>query len=50
LGCAPGGWSQVAADVLNSSDTNPDIISVDLKNMKPVYNIKHILFIIYYIL
>ena len=36
LGCSPGGWSQVASNIIS----NGRILSVDLKEMEPIKNVK----------
>ncbi|MBB4305547.1 23S rRNA (uridine2552-2'-O)-methyltransferase [Rhodobium orientis] len=36
LGAAPGGWSQVAADKVGSSDADPLVVAIDLLDMEPV--------------
>ena len=36
LGCAPGGWTQVAAEII----TNGKILSIDIKDMESVKNAK----------
>jgi len=36
LGAAPGGWSQVAAKRVRSSDTNPLIVAIDYLDMDPI--------------
>jgi 23S rRNA (uridine2552-2'-O)-methyltransferase len=38
LGCSPGGWAQVASNII----TNGKILSVDLKEMEPIKNVKFI--------
>jgi 23S rRNA (uridine2552-2'-O)-methyltransferase len=38
LGSAPGGWSQVANDIIS----NGKILAVDIKDMEPVKNVKFI--------
>jgi|TARA_B110000211_G_scaffold210637_1_gene248873 23S rRNA (uridine2552-2'-O)-methyltransferase len=38
LGCSPGGWTQVANKII----TNGKILSIDIKDMQPVKNIKFI--------
>lgn len=36
LGAAPGGWSQVAAKRVNSTDANPLVVALDYLDMDPV--------------
>jgi 23S rRNA (uridine2552-2'-O)-methyltransferase len=36
LGCSPGGWSQVASNIIS----NGRILSIDLKEMEPIKNVK----------
>jgi 23S rRNA (uridine2552-2'-O)-methyltransferase len=36
LGAAPGGWSQVAAQAVGSTDANPLIVGIDYLDMDPV--------------
>ncbi len=36
LGSSPGGWSQVASEII----TNGKILSIDIKDMKPIKNVK----------
>ena len=36
LGSSPGGWSQVASKLI----TNGKVLSIDIKQMKPIYNVK----------
>jgi 23S rRNA (uridine2552-2'-O)-methyltransferase len=36
LGCAPGGWLQVAAKAVQSSHKNPSIVGIDYLEMGPV--------------
>jgi 23S rRNA (uridine2552-2'-O)-methyltransferase len=36
LGAAPGGWSQVAATRVRSTDLNPLVVAVDLLDMAPI--------------
>ena len=38
LGSCPGGWSQVASKII----TNGKILSIDIKDMKPINNVKFI--------
>ena len=38
LGCSPGGWTQVAAEII----TNGKILSIDIKDMESVKNVKFI--------
>ena len=38
LGCSPGGWAQVAAEII----TNGKILSIDIKDMESVKNVKFI--------
>ena len=40
LGCAPGGWSQVAAQKVNSSDDKIHVVGVDLLPVKNIYGVK----------
>jgi 23S rRNA (uridine2552-2'-O)-methyltransferase len=36
LGCAPGGWSQVAAIRVKSSDTEPRVVGIDYLELPPI--------------
>jgi 23S rRNA (uridine2552-2'-O)-methyltransferase len=36
LGAAPGGWSQIAADRVRSTDTKPLIVAIDYLAMDPI--------------
>ncbi len=36
LGSYPGGWSQVASKII----TEGKVLSIDIKNMQPIYNVK----------
>lgn len=36
LGCAPGGWSQVAAQIIKSSETKPSVFGIDLLPTRPL--------------
>ncbi|MDJ0931280.1 RlmE family RNA methyltransferase [Breoghania sp.] len=36
LGAAPGGWSQVIADRVNSTDKNPHVVGIDFLDMDPI--------------
>lgn len=36
LGAAPGGWSQVAAPIVGSTDENPLIVGIDYLEMDPI--------------
>ena len=38
LGACPGGWSQVASKII----TNGKILSIDIKDMKPINNVKFV--------
>ena len=38
LGCCPGGWSQVASQIIKTGK----IMSIDIKNMDPIKNLKFI--------
>jgi 23S rRNA (uridine2552-2'-O)-methyltransferase len=40
LGAAPGGWSQVAAEIVGSNDENPSIIAMDLLPMKQINGVQ----------
>ena len=40
LGCAPGGWLQVAAKKVNSSDNEINIVGVDLLPVKDIFGVK----------
>ena len=40
LGCAPGGWLQVAAKKVNSSDNEINVVGVDLLPVKNIYGVK----------
>ncbi len=42
LCAAPGSWSQVLANKLNSTSDNPKVVSVDLQEMAPIEGV-HIL-------
>ena len=35
VGAAPGGWSQVAADRVNSQKGHESVVAVDLLDMQP---------------
>ena len=39
LGCCPGGWSQVASQIIKTGK----IMSIDIKNMDPIKNLKFII-------
>ncbi|HEY9011360.1 MAG TPA: RlmE family RNA methyltransferase [Devosia sp.] len=36
LGAAPGGWSQVAAPIVGSTEANPLIVGIDFLDMDPI--------------
>ena len=36
IGSAPGGWSQISSELINSNHKNPDIIAVDILKMDPI--------------
>ncbi|KPL50824.1 23S rRNA methyltransferase [Prosthecomicrobium hirschii] len=36
LGCAPGGWCQVAAQRIGSADTSPRMVGIDYLDMDPI--------------
>jgi 23S rRNA (uridine2552-2'-O)-methyltransferase len=36
LGAAPGGWSQIAAKLISSNQTQPNILAVDLLEIEPL--------------
>jgi 23S rRNA (uridine2552-2'-O)-methyltransferase len=36
LGAAPGGWSQIAADRVRSTDVDPLVVAVDILDMDPL--------------
>jgi len=36
LGAAPGGWSQVMAKIIGSTDQNPKIVAIDYLDMEPI--------------
>ncbi|MGQ7791875.1 RlmE family RNA methyltransferase [Faunimonas sp. B44] len=36
LGAAPGGWSQIAADRVRSSDDDPRVVAIDYLDMDPL--------------
>ena len=36
LGAAPGGWSQVAAKAIGSTDANPLVVAIDYLEMDPI--------------
>ena len=40
LGAAPGGWSQVAARAIGSTDANPLIVGIDYLEMDPIPGVK----------
>ncbi len=40
LGCAPGGWLQVAAKKVNSSDNETNVVGIDLLPVKDIYGVK----------
>ncbi len=40
LGAAPGGWSQVAAQRVQSSEDAPHVIAIDLLDMEPVAGVR----------
>ena len=40
LGCAPGGWLQVAAKKVNSSDNEINVVGVDILPVKDIYGVK----------
>jgi 23S rRNA (uridine2552-2'-O)-methyltransferase len=40
LGAAPGGWSQIAAQRLKSSDEDPRVIAIDYLDMDPIAGVK----------
>ena len=40
LGAAPGGWSQVAAKKIGSTDANPLIVGIDYLDMDPIPGVK----------
>lgn len=40
LGCAPGGWCQVAAKIVGDSETDPRIIGIDILEMDPIPGVK----------
>jgi len=33
LGCAPGGWTQVAVDAVKSKDDKPIVFAIDTRHM-----------------
>ena len=43
LGCAPGGWSQVAANKVNSSEKDISVVGLDLLPVKNIYGVKTII-------
>lgn len=40
LGCAPGGWCQVAAKIVGESDDDPRIVGIDILEMDPIPGVK----------
>lgn len=36
LGCAPGGWSQMAVELSNSSTESPNVFGIDLRHTNPM--------------
>ena len=36
LGAAPGGWSQIAATVTGSTDSDPHVVAIDYLDMDPI--------------
>ncbi|MEI2387856.1 RlmE family RNA methyltransferase [Breoghania sp. JC706] len=36
LGAAPGGWSQIIADRVGSTDTDPHVVAIDFLDMDPI--------------
>ena len=40
LGCAPGGWLQVASKKVNSLDNEINVVGVDLLPVKDIYGVK----------
>ena len=40
LGCSPGGWSQVAADIVGA---NGRVVGVDIKRMRPIEGVDFVL-------
>ena len=36
LGAAPGGWSQIAANITGSTDANPLVVGIDYLDMDPI--------------
>jgi 23S rRNA (uridine2552-2'-O)-methyltransferase len=40
LGAAPGGWSQVAAKAIGSTDENPLIVGIDYLDVDPITGVK----------
>ncbi len=36
IGSAPGGWSQVISEIIQSNKTNPSVIAVDILRMDPI--------------
>ncbi len=36
LGAAPGGWCQVAADIVGSTDAEPRVVGIDYLDMDPI--------------
>jgi 23S rRNA (uridine2552-2'-O)-methyltransferase len=39
LGAAPGGWSQVAAKAVGSTDLNPLVVGIDYLEMDPIHGV-----------
>ncbi|MCA3613483.1 MAG: RlmE family RNA methyltransferase [Methylobacterium sp.] len=40
LGCAPGGWCQLAAERVGSTEANPRVIGIDLLPVDPIPGVK----------
>jgi len=40
LGSAPGGWSQVAAEIVGSTDEDPRVVAIDLVEMDPIPGVR----------
>ena len=40
LGCAPGGWCQIAAQRVKSSEASPSVVGIDLLPVDPISGVK----------
>lgn len=43
LGSAPGGWSQIAAKVMNSTDEKPRVAAIDFLDMDPIPGVRFLM-------